>query len=72
MARRRLQAGNVERFLDGDRHAMQRPEPGILLASRAVRGACRLQRAVAIDDHQGVDRPVQPCDALQVHLGRLD
>ncbi len=68
----RVQARDVEGFLDGDRHAMQWPELATFLRPRPVGGARGLHRSFVIYHHQGIDRPVQPRDAFQVRLSRLD
>src|SRR3981189_3430795 len=75
MAGRGGEAVDVERLLDGDGHAVERPEPSVLpLALRAgpIGPARRLHRAVAIDNHQSVEWAVETRNSLQVHFGRLD
>ena len=80
MARGGGEARHVEGLLDRDRHAVQRPEPGPLLAAAlgtalgkgAVRRPRGLHRAGPIDDHQSIDGAIDPSDPLQVRLGRLD
>src|SRR5687768_17560818 len=70
MARGGVEALHVEGLLDGDRHAVQRPELRTL-ARGAVGRARGLQRALAVDHDQRVDRPVQSGDALEMGFGRV-
>ena len=71
MARRGVQALDVERLLDGDRHALQR-SPLLLLRSGAIGGACGLQRTLPVDHNQGVKRSVQPDNTIEMGPRGLD
>ena len=69
--RRRL-AGDVEALLDRHRHAVQRADRRCPLASARSAARASFERPLAVVDDDGVDRRVQPVDALEVAAQQLD
>jgi hypothetical protein len=66
----RRQAGDVERFLDGDRYAKQRTV--LTAAERGVGSLGGLAGAVEVAHHDGVDFLIERLDAGDDVIGELD
>ena len=69
-AARRGQAGDVQRVLGGERHAVQRPH-GVAAGQRPLGRARRVLRPL-VDGDDGVEGAVQPLGAGPVRRERLD